>query len=373
MENKRFLTEQLITYIGNKRTLLDFIGQGIEIAKTDLKKDKLVTFDGFAGSGVVSRYLKQHSSHLITNDFEEYSWVINQSFLSNYSELDYKYIINKTKELNSLKLRTDLGTGIIEELYSPKDDDNIQPGERVFYSNQNAKIIDNLRRSIDLVVDKEEYKKYFLSALLSKASVHVNTGGVFKGFYKKKGIDIGQFGGEGQNSLGRILKEIELEIPIFSNHTCTYKVFNEDTNELIKRIGYDIDIDVVYYDPPYNQHPYGSNYHMLNTILRYERPTKISETAGIPDDWQRSSYNKKDSSIKSLDELIKNTKASYILLSYNNEGIIPHDTVVEIMNKYGKLQVLEKEYCTYKASKNLSERSKTVSEILYVLKKKKGK
>ena len=186
MENEKYLTEQLITYIGNKRSLLDFIGKGIKIVKDDLGKDKLVSFDGFAGSGVVSRYLKQHSSHLISNDFEEYSYIINQSYLTNKSKIDLDYITDVTNELNSLKLRTDLGMGIIEELYAPKDDNNIQEGERVFYTNQNAKIIDNIRRSIDLIVDREEYKNIFISTLLTKSSVHVNTGGVFKGFYKNK-------------------------------------------------------------------------------------------------------------------------------------------------------------------------------------------
>ena len=64
MENKEFLTEQIITYLGNKRSLLNFIDNVIEIVKQELKKDKLSTFDVFSGSGIVSRYLKQHSKVL---------------------------------------------------------------------------------------------------------------------------------------------------------------------------------------------------------------------------------------------------------------------------------------------------------------------
>jgi adenine-specific DNA-methyltransferase len=370
VENEKYLTEQLITYIGNKRSLLEFIGKGVNIVKNDLKKDKLVTFDGFAGSGVVSRFLKQHSSHLISNDFEEYSYIINQSYLTNKGDLDLDYIKDITNELNNLKLRTDLGIGIIEELYAPKDDNNIKEGERVFYTNKNAKIIDNIRRSIDLIVDREDYKKFFISVLLSESSIHANTGGVFKGFYKKRGVNIGQYGGDGQNSLNRILGEIELTTPVFSNYECTYKVFKEDTNNLIKNIGYDIDIDLSYYDPPYNQHPYGSNYFMLNVIYKYEKLNKISKVSGIPNDWQRSDYNKKNPAKESLDNLIKDTPSKYILLSYNNEGIIPHDDVMMIMGKYGNLEVLEQKYNTYRASRNLKDRSDKVSEILYVLKKR---
>ena len=366
IENEKYLTDQIITYIGNKRSLLEFIGQGIDIVKKDLDKDKLAVFDGFAGSGIVSRYFKQHSSYLISNDFEYYSYVINKTYLTNKKDLDFGYIKEITDELNRLKLRTDLGMGIIEKLYAPKDDNNIQDGERTFYTNCNAKIIDNIRRTIDLIVLNEDYRDIFLSTLMTKASVHVNTGGVFKGFYKNK-EGIGEFGGTGKNALVRILGEIELPIPILSNFDCDNEVYNEDTNQLIHKLGRKM--DVTYYDPPYNQHPYGSNYFMLNLIYRYEEPKIISKVSGIPDDWQRSNYNKKEAAKKSLNDLIRDTPSTFILLSYNNEGIIPHDTVVAIMSQYGSLTVLQQQYNTYKASRNLKDRENKVSEILYVLKK----
>ena len=54
-ESKVFLSEQIITYLGNKRSLLSFIGNAVEYVKKDLKKEKIDTFDVFAGSGIVSR------------------------------------------------------------------------------------------------------------------------------------------------------------------------------------------------------------------------------------------------------------------------------------------------------------------------------
>ena len=44
--------------------------------------------------------------------------------------------------------------------------------------------IDTIRKAIDSV--PESYKKFFLAPLLYEASVHTNTSGVFKGFYKDK-------------------------------------------------------------------------------------------------------------------------------------------------------------------------------------------
>ncbi len=77
-EKNEYLTRQLITYIGNKRALLGFIGGGIKKVQKKLNKEKLKMFDVFSGSGIVARYFKQFSELLIVNDLEKYSAVINR-------------------------------------------------------------------------------------------------------------------------------------------------------------------------------------------------------------------------------------------------------------------------------------------------------
>ena len=83
MENNYYLTKQLITYIGNKRKLLNFIESSVLDIRTELGR-KLTIFDGFAGSGCVSRLFKQHSTKVISNDLESYSYIINKTFLKFY-------------------------------------------------------------------------------------------------------------------------------------------------------------------------------------------------------------------------------------------------------------------------------------------------
>jgi adenine-specific DNA-methyltransferase len=78
----------LITYIGNKRALLGFIGDNIRIAAEKITKKKLRVFDVFSGSVIVARYCKQFSSHLIVNDFEPYEETISYCYLSNKSAVD---------------------------------------------------------------------------------------------------------------------------------------------------------------------------------------------------------------------------------------------------------------------------------------------
>jgi len=209
-----------------------------------------------------------------------------------------------------------------------------------------------------------DLKIYCLSALLIKASIHNNTSGVFKGFHKKNGI--GHFGGAGENALVRIKGEIVLDVPIFADVENNTKVFCKDTNELVKEIE---PIDLAYYDPPYNQHPYGSNYFMLNVINGGKSVAIQNGVSGITKDWQRSDYNKAKPAEKAIDELIKNTPAKYVLISYNNEGIIPIEKFQKIVSKHGSWELLEQEYNTYRGSRNLKDRNSKVKELLWLIKK----
>ena len=357
-----YFTSQLITYIGNKRRLIGFINQGIREVKRKLGTEDIISLDGFAGSGVISRLLKYHSKKVLSNDLEAYAYTINSAYLANKNEVNLKELSEIIQHLNTKKLENTASDYFITKNYSPQNDQNIKLGERVFYTNQNAKIIDNLRFLIEKVDIK--YKKYCLANLLIEASIHTNTSGVFKGFHKKNGI--GHFGGNGENALTRILGEINLDVPIFSDVETECEVYQKDINQLILDIP---EVDLAYYDPPYNQHPYGSNYFMLN-IINEGKPIEIQDgVSGIAKEWNKSKYNKRREAEIFLDDLLKNTKAKYILISYNNEGIIPINNFQKLLEKHGSWTLFEQEYNTYRGSRNLSNRDIKVRELLWLLKK----
>ena len=94
-ENPEYLTQQLITYIGNKRSLLPFLGKAVEKTRARLGGRKIAAFDAFSGSGVVSRFLKRHCSYLAANDLEPYASLINRCYLANASELDIEGLRNR--------------------------------------------------------------------------------------------------------------------------------------------------------------------------------------------------------------------------------------------------------------------------------------
>ena len=357
-----FITSNLITYIGNKRALIDFISKGLEFVQEKLGKDKLSILDGFSGSGCVARLFKYHATDLYVNDLETYSRIINECYLSNPSATLINTINTEIDNLNNIA-KTPSIEGFITKNYAPKDDNNIKEGERVFYTHENAMIIDTLKDEIFKSIPANQ-KCYYLAPLLVQASIHTNTSGVFKGFHKKNGI--GHFGGAGENALQRIKGKIVLEKPTFLVNNCNVKIYQKDTNELVKELP---EIDLAYYDPPYNQHPYGSNYFMLN-IIANDKETKIQTgVSGISEDWNKSLYNKRKQANQALEDLIKNTKAKYIMISYNNEGIIPINDFQQILSRYGNITLFQQEYNTYRGSRNLNNRNTKVKELLWILEK----
>lgn len=364
IESKNFLETQLITYLGNKRSLLGFIGEGIEFVRRRTGKDRLFIFDAFSGSGIVARFFKRYAARLEANDLETYSRVINSCYLANRSEVPLKLIQESHRELIS-KLENDgLLGGIITSLYSPADDSNIQIGERVFYSVRNARYIDTARLQIDFM--PPSMQKFFLAPLLSEASKHANTAGVFKGFYKDSITGIGKFGGRRGQSLSRILGEIHLPLPVFSNFESEVELHQEDANSLARKLK---GIDLSYIDPPYNQHPYGSNYFMLNLIVSNQIPSRISRVSGIPTDWKRSLYNRKAQSHQVFEDLISSLDSKFVLVSFNSEGFIKPDDMSKLLRRYGKLNVFETRYNAFRASRNLRSRRIHLKEYLYLLEK----
>lgn len=362
-ENEKYLTEQIITYIGNKRSLLDFIGEAVSLVQKDLKKEKLDIVDMFSGSGIVARYLKKYSKKIITNDLENYSCTLNKCYLSNKDEIDMDIIISYYNRLKE-KLNEQLNEGFITDLYAPKDSENIELGERVFYTTRNAKYIDTCRQIISTF--PVDIQPYFIAPLLTEASIKNNTGGVFKGFYKNKDTGVGQFGGAGNNALSRIMADIDIPFPLFSEFNS--KVINHqcDANKLIDELE---EVDLIYMDPPYNQHPYGSNYFMLNVINDYKKPKEISEVSGIPKDWNRSKYNQKKEALSAMFELCNKAKSKYLLISFNSEGFITKKEMEDMLKKIGDVTTLEKKYPTYRASRNLNSRNTYVYEYLFLVKK----
>jgi adenine-specific DNA-methyltransferase len=364
-EESGYLSQQLITYIGNKRSLLGHIGTAVSTVKARLGKGHLRVFDAFAGSGVVSRFFKRHAALLVSNDLETFAAVAARCHLRNRGTVDLPRLRQTVDQLNAAVDRANFGPGFIEELYAPHDETAITADDRVFYTRANAARLDNYRRLLDQVDAAD--RDLLLGPLLSEASVHANTSGVFKGFYKDRLTGVGKFGGSHGDALTRIQGQIALDVPVLSRFECEVEVHRHDANALARRLGR---LDLAYFDPPYNQHPYGSNYFMLNLLVSYQRPTTVSEVSGIPTDWQRSDYNVRSRCFRRLADLVETVDAPFILVSFNDEGFIAPAEMREFLATVGKLEIIEIPFNTFRGSRNLRARNIHVMEQLFLVERR---
>lgn len=331
-----------MNYIGSKYSLLDFIDNTIKGIVGDNLSD-LVFCDLFAGTGIVGRHFKTRVEKVISNDWEYYSYVLNRNYIGNHLEIKGKeeYIA----KLNKLK---GIDDGFIYSQYCLGGGNN-----RQYFSDENGKKIDAARVAIEEWKTNGEISDdmyyFLLCSLIESADKCANTASVYGAFLKslKKSAQ----------------KPIVITPATYQFNSHNHQVYREDANTLIKSISGDI----LYLDPPYNARQYGANYHLLNTIAEY----KVFEPKGKTGlrEYNKSDYCSKAVVRDSFENLIADAKFKYIVLSYNNEGLMSIDAIRQIMSKYGRYQVFQKEYTRFRADKaeNRNHLADTTTEYLHVL------
>ena len=366
-----YLNSQLIAYIGNKRSLLPFL-HGVFSELLD-GKPHAVFFDPFAGSGAVCRLAKAMGLSVAANEWEPYSEIINQCHIAlDAGALGSLFkgrggVRSVFEELNSL---SDTGCEYIAKYFAPRDTHHADYRvERLFYTRENALFIDRVRERIESWYPERESpeRAVLLASLLYQAATHANTNGVFKAYHRG-------FGGFGGDALSRIMKPMALQIPVLIDGADRCRVYREDAQRFVRR-GV---ADVCYLDPPYNQHQYGSNYHLLNTIALWDKPEigsdlgadgRLRRKAGIREDWvkTKSRFCYRSTANEAMHELLGAVDARYIALSYNTEGIIPFWELFEILAETGDVSIRTADYVLYRGGKQSLTRDTYNQEFLFIL------
>jgi adenine-specific DNA-methyltransferase len=356
---EKFIHQPMFTYLGNKRKLLDGITDMVNNVKNKLGKDKLKIMDGFTGSTVVARSLLEHSEELHTNDIELYSYIASNCFLNKPSLEQQCAIKSHIDVMNSMN---EFSSGIVTEMYAPADSSNVQYGERCFFTHENALRIDTWRAYIDTI--EPELKDWCLGPLLVTMAIRCNGLGHFRAFIKDKN-DIGSF------SAGkRVTDPLVLTVPIWHDSDAVVKNHNMSTNDLVRSMP-DDSLDLIYFDPPYNQHEYGSFYFLLNIVAKNDKPENINKVTGLPKKRTKSEYNSKMKVLRAFEDLLKESTrvAKYVLISYSDDGFIKEDVWNKILENYTS----EKHVKTYKRytgrGKTTGQGRKDVQEILYLISK----
>ena len=352
-DTDEYVFSQLIPYIGNKRKLLDLIHQAIN--ETEIENGTFV--DLFSGSTVVSRFAKKLGFRVLSNDWEPYSEQIAKGTV----------VLNKIPKFEKLggyenvfKILNDVEP--IEDYVTrhlcPSDDNNLDhEKDRLFFMRKNGMKIDAMRELISNWVDNDMISdtefSYIMASFMYSVSYVSNTSGVFKGFHKG-------WGGSNGTAQYRICSDIKLRPAIIYDNGQDNISSREDAGLLVDNLSELLgDVpDIVYLDPPYNQHPYGSNYHVLNSIVLWDKPKfpeKITRgtKSAIRLDWRserRSAYNSKIKAAEEFENLIRKINCKYILTSYSTEGNIPLQKMMNILGSKGSLSVVKREYVRYRVS-----------------------
>ncbi len=353
-----------MNYIGSKLSLLEFLEESINKV---VDKNCDTFCDLFAGTGIVGSYFKKKGYKIIANDIQYYSYVLNRHYIGNHKELFFSKLTKEIPKLKNIEIKnrkdfvccylSDLKgvKGFIYKNYclgGTKD----KKEQRQYFSDENGMRCDAIRQKIEnwkkekLISDDEYY--FLITSLVESIDKYANTASVYGAFLKK-------LKKTAQNNLN--LKPAELMI-----NDRDHEVFNEDINKVSEKVKGDI----LYLDPPYNHRQYATNYHLLETIAKYDNP-KIHGKTGLRDyQNQKSLYCSRLQVKKAFKDLILKAKAKYVFLSYNNEGLMTLDDIREIMSLRGKYGHFIKEYNRFKADRSENRNytaNKTIEYLHYVI------
>ncbi len=331
-----------MNYIGSKHKLSNFIFETVtDVCGKELSNKTFC--DLFAGTGIVGRNFKPYVKQVIANDVEYYSYVLNRNYIGNHTPFDYRRIFNRIEYLKGKK-------GFIFQNYSEDG-----KAGRNYFTAENGQKIDAVRIQIEKwkKTSKITEDQYFflLASLLESADKVANTASVYGAYLK--------------HIKASAAKKLVIKPAIFQQTENSHQVFQQDSNELIKNI----EGDILYLDPPYNARQYGANYHLLNTIAKYDTFVPKGKT-GLRD-YYKSDWCRTGEVLKSFGELIENAQFPYIFLSYNNEGLMSQKEVQTVMERFGKYSLKTKKYQRFKADKteNRNHKASETFEYLHILEK----
>lgn len=338
-------------YIGGKANLLEEIEA---LIKTKTNGNEKIFVDLFAGTGVVAQYFKKDYK-VITNDMMHYSNAILRGSVMLNKHPQFK-ALKKIGITSPLKYLNDLPpsiSGFITKNYSPSENSE----GRMYVTVENAMRIDTIRIEIEnwkndkLLTESEYY--YLLNSLIQAVPYISNITGTFGAYLKHWDK--------------RTQKRLHLESPILNDNSLNNQSYNMDANILASKIK----SDITYIDPPYNGRQYTSNYHLLETIARYDNP-EIKGITGIRkyDSEEKSKYCSKRHISEQFDQLFKELKTKHIVVSYSSDGLLSKEDILSILRKHtisDSVECIEVDYRRYK-SKIVKKRN-VVEYLFYATKK----
>lgn len=311
-------------YLGNKYKLLPFIKRVVSAECTDIH----TVADIFAGTGAVSYGFTDKT--IITNDLMYSNYICNYAWFG-AEAYDPQRIIDTIAGYNALD---NCGENYMTKNFAD-----------TYFSREDCSKIGFIREDIEKnyqkgIINSRE-KALLITSLLYGMDKIAVTCGHYDAY--RRGVDFHQ--------------RLELHVPLAKvDNDPKNQCYNEDANNLVKRIA----ADLVYIDPPYNSRQYCDTYHLLENVARWEKPEVFGVAKKMDRSGMKSSYCT-ISAAKTFEELINDIKAKYILLSYNNmaekgnsrsNARISDGDILRILGKKGTVKVFSESYKAFSAGKS---------------------
>jgi adenine-specific DNA-methyltransferase len=322
-----FVDIQSRRYLGGKSRLLAFLHR--------IVSERCGAYESFgdlfAGTGVVGHSFNRPETRVLANDY----------LLCNYVAL--------TCWLGARDVDMHAASRLIAHLnHLPANDDNYvseQYGDR-YFNRENARKIGAIRDEIDRLELPDSYRALALTGLIYAMDRVAHTCGHYDAFRQPEGL-----------RAAKRSRPLKVMIPrVDPSRNRRNEAYREDANALAKRVR----VDLLYLDPPYNSRQYSDTYHVLENIVRNDKPELVGVARKRPGRPDRSRYCGKDAA-EALAELTESASCRWILFSYNNmsdgdkrsNAILTEERILDIFERRGKTEIFKTTFNSFTAKREL--------------------
>lgn len=303
----------MIKYIGSKRELVPWI-TGV-IARVNAIMPVRTVVDLFSGSARVGHALKANGYFVHANDYATYAYILAQALIeADRNHYPQERILPVLARLNNLCPKY----GWFTQTFCDR---------ARYFRPENGMRIEAIREAIDQYEDTL-LRAILLTSLMLAADKVDSTTGLQMAYLK--------------TWAPRAYNPLKLEYPPLLSGTG--KAYQADALELAGAI----EADLFYLDPPYNQHSYLANYHVWETLVLWDCPETYGVACKRVDVKHRKSpFNSRVQAYEAFEHVIRQIRAQHILVSFNNEGFLTREEIMQLLSEWGYVVCFEREHRRY--------------------------
>ncbi|MCA9580558.1 MAG: DNA adenine methylase [Myxococcales bacterium] len=300
----------MIKYLGSKRLLLPQI-----LAAAAALPDVETVLDLFSGTSRVGHALKGAGYHVTANDHLAYAAALARCYVQANRDrvlTDAERIIT---ELNHLKPKPGYFTKTFCE-------------ESRFFQPENGARVDAARERIRALALDPVLEAVVLTSLMEAADRVDSTTGVQMAYLKQWAT--------------RAQRPLHLRMPdVLPGEGQSLQLDAAEAAAVAP-------VDLAYLDPPYNQHSYMGNYHVWETLVRWDAPEAYGVARKRLECREyKSPFNSKRAILGAFRQVVASLRAKHLLISFNDEGHLTRDEITEILAERGHVEVVEVDFKRY--------------------------